>query len=578
MTTTPPVSPQEIRRRAEELFRASETIIPESTSPEEMKQVLYELRVHQIQLEMQNEELRRSQEELDVSQARYFDLYDLAPVGYLTLSEKKLISEVNLAVANMFKVDRSKLVKEPISRILPKDDQNIFYLNLKQCFESSAPQDWEMQMLRADGSLFWVHLQATSAENGEYWIVLNDITERKLAEQKLLESNQLLMEAKIQAESANRAKSEFLANMSHEIRTPMNGVLGMTQLLEMTVLTSEQMQYTNALKLSANNLLSLINNILDLSKIEAEKIKLEMAKFSLVKCIKDIVLMQQAAAHEKGLVINLDLAGDIPDVLVGDQLLVKQILLNLLGNALKFTSNGSITISTLLLEQNDSSVRVQIDVRDTGVGISSESIDKIFMPFVQEDGSTTRKYGGSGLGLTISRRLAELLEGTISVESSPGVGSCFTVTLPFSVVSDSASIPVIPQYTTVSWDGPPLRILLVEDDQVNIIFGTSLLKKMGHGCIAVEDGVECLAALEQGAFDLVLMDIQMPVMNGEEALREVRRKELNTCHHQPIIALTAYSMRDDRDYFLNQGFDGYVSKPLETRELMCEMKRVLEQG
>jgi len=578
MTTTPPVSPQEIRRRAEELFRASETIIPESTSPEEMKQVLYELRVHQIQLEMQNEELRRSQEELDVSQARYFDLYDLAPVGYLTLSEKKLISEVNLAVANMFKVDRSKLVKEPISRILPKDDQNIFYLNLKQCFESSAPQDWEMQMLRADGSLFWVHLQATSAENGEYWIVLNDITERKLAEQKLLESNQLLMEAKIQAESANRAKSEFLANMSHEIRTPMNGVLGMTQLLEMTVLTSEQMQYTNALKLSANNLLSLINNILDLSKIEAEKIKLEMAKFSLVKCIKDIVLMQQAAAHEKGLVINLDLAGDIPDVLVGDQLLVKQILLNLLGNALKFTSNGSITISTLLLEQNDSSVRVQIDVRDTGVGISSESIDKIFMPFVQEDGSTTRKYGGSGLGLTISRRLAELLEGTISVESSPGVGSCFTVTLPFSVVSDSASIPEIPQYTTVSWDGPPLRILLVEDDQVNIIFGTSLLKKMGHGYIAVEDGVECLAALEQGAFDLVLMDIQMPVMNGEEALREVRRKELNTCHHQPIIALTAYSMRDDRDYFLNQGFDGYVSKPLETRELMCEMKRVLEQG
>jgi PAS domain S-box-containing protein len=577
MTTMkiPPLSPLDLRRRAEELFSESEAIIPESTSPEETKRILYELRVHQIQLEMQNEELRRTHEELDASQARYFDLYDLAPIGYLTLSDKKMIREVNLAAANMFNVARSKLLKEPISLILPKENQNIFYLNLKQCFETSAPQDWEMKMLRAGGSTFWAHLLATPALNGEYWIVVNDITERKLAEQKLLESNHLLNEAKVQSESANRAKSQFLANMSHEIRTPMNGVLGMTQLLEMTDLSEEQREYIKALKQSGTNLLSLINNILDLTKIESEKIKLEMAEFSLVKCINDIGMVQKIAAHAKGLVMALELDGDLPKVLVGDHMLVTQILLNLVGNAIKFTANGSITVSAELLERQDASVLVQITVRDTGIGISPEAIEKIFMPFVQEDGSTTRRYGGSGLGLTISSRLALLLGGTISVESTPGIGSSFSVTLPFSVVRDCVTIQESHQIEKAGWSGPSLRVLLVEDDEVNALFGRSLLNKLGHDCIVVENGRECLTALEHGTFDIVLMDIQMPSMNGVEALREIRRKEQGTHLHQPLIALTAYAMHNDKDLFLAEGFDGYVSKPLEISELLCEMKRVL---
>ncbi len=951
MTTKKPKSPQLLRQRAEELFQASEALIPESTSPEEIKRIFKELRVHQIQLELQNEALRCAQADLDASQARYFELYDLAPVGYLTLGEAGLILEANLAAAQMFGVARDRLIHQPLERFLCMDDQDCFYLA-----RQGAPQVTEINLQRPDGSSFWALLQATPAAAGEHWITLSDISERKQAELALrdsknqydilvseiaigiyilhskpegtfvldyvssvmatilnvtvdsllangqiffqhihpedldsfvslnqegiqslkpfnwegrylvdsavkwlhfksspyplgngdvlwhgivtditerkraedalasserflqavidtepecikmldsngnllmmnraglkligadsleevkgeciyplitesyreafidltkqvfqgvpgtlvfesvglkgrhvwlethavpfrdergevstllgitrnvtdrkqaedalresrekykanvdnsfdviftldaagtflfvsrawerhfgytikevlgrnfaefvhpddiapcatylegifrtgksktsppfrvkrsdsswrsfiangsryadthnesqfigvahditeqLEAEQALLQAKAVAESANSAKSQFLSTMSHEIRTPINGVLGMIQLLHQTELTSEQREFTTLALQSGKRLVHLINDILDLAKIEAGGIELEIADFDLPAMIADTINLLSFQAREKGLHLASSIATGVPAALKGDAGRLRQIIINLVGNAIKFTPKGTVTLHIQKNSEADISVSLCFLIHDSGIGIAADKLEHIFDPFIQADGSTTRTYGGTGLGLSICKRLVELMGGTITVESVEGEGSVFgfTVVLEKQVEAPVALPPAAAETRKEAFRSAGIRILLTEDDPIAQKVVSRLLKNCGYLVDVASNGREALTALEKTDYALVLMDCMMPEMNGYNVTAVIRDPTSAVrCHDIPVIALTGNAMMHDRDHCIAAGMDDHLSKPLLLPDLLAMLEKWLKEG
>ena len=511
------------------------------------------------------EEQKKSDQKLRDQQFYTRSLIESNIDALITTDPAGIITDVNKQMEALTGCTRDELIGAPFKDFFTDPDRA--EAGIKRVLSEKSVTDYELTARARDGRKTVVSYNATTFYDRNrklegVFAAARDVTERKRVEFEL-------QQAKAIAESASRTKSDFLASMSHEIRTPMNAIMGIADLLAKTPLSDEQDKYVQIFRRAGDNLLNLINDILDLSKVEASQLELEHARFDLNDHLEKLIEMVMIRAEEKGLSLIWSVDADVQTELVGDPARLRQVLLNLIGNALKFTEAGSVSLRVERDQAYRGTVPLRFIVTDTGIGIPGEKLGRVFERFTQADTSTTRRFGGSGLGLTISKRLVELMGGRIWAESLPGTGSTFSFTVPFEPSSALARHETNPALQHADTNVVPMRILLVEDSPDNCTITIAFLSSTPHRIDIAENGAVACEMFQTGVYDLVLMDRQMPVMDGLTATRAIRAWELAATRVPvPIIALTAAALKGDREACLAAGCSEFLTKPVKEAVLL----------
>ena len=535
------------------------------------------------QLSEEITERKQVAHQMRLSESKLQSIFKSVPEAIVVANGRGQIVQFNAATESIFGYTLAELNQQPVNMLMGPED-NARHADYMKAYHQSGEkkiinQPRVLQGRRKDGQLFPLRLTVSEmrVDNEVHFVgVMQDFTDIETA-------RMLLIEAKEKAEKDNLMRGEFLANMSHEIRTPMNGIVGMTELAMETSDKDVQKEYLTLARDSANHLLHIINQILDFSKIEARAVELEFQEVSPGQLVRDTARSLEQLARVKGIDLEVDIAAAVPEFALLDPVRIRQVLTNLIGNAIKFTRVGTVTVSAQSLpSQVQGQCVLRISITDTGIGFDPARTSSLFSPFTQADGTVTRSFGGTGLGLAITRRLVQLMGGDITATSQPGLGASFTVTLPVTRVdfdpltSKALASPSEQQAAPIYQK--PVSVLLVEDHDINRKLAEIMLHRMGFRYVSANDGLQALDIMEKDRFDLVLMDVMMPVMDGITALKLLREREAGTERRTRVLMVTAHAMTGDRERFLSAGADGYVSKPMSQSILQQEIERVLYQS